>query len=90
MSVLKATTTLSDPDQPGRSGDVRCLGKTGSDVSGPSGPSLTHLRHRPALPPYQSARVRRMILVAERGANMRRRELLGVLGGAAATRPGRR
>jgi putative tryptophan/tyrosine transport system substrate-binding protein len=37
--------------------------------------------------PYESARLRRTLLPVERGANMRRREFLGVLGSAAAAWP---
>ncbi len=34
-----------EPDQPGRSGNVRCSGKTGSRVLGPSGQLLTQSSH---------------------------------------------
>src|SRR6266576_3421064 len=37
--------------------------------------------------PYESARLRRTLLPIERGANMRRREFLGILGSSVAVWP---
>src|SRR5258708_13949365 len=37
--------------------------------------------------PYESARLRRTLLPVERGANMRRREFLGILGSSVAAWP---